>query len=247
MRLDFWNNPIVVSAFRVKYRKGGIFHLTTFYMLLLVLGGAVINYYASTFPTHPWQQVYFLAIFGLQLIVSPFLAAAATATSLKAEVMNRTLDFQRIAALSPREILVGKLLGEAAPAYLLAIATIPFAVWCWALGVPGLSLLELVLLYVNLLTTTLMFGTYGLLNKLEIAEGKSAASTVGGGWVWGCVMVSIMSSFIGGFRALPRRGMPYRPGCSPRSSVFSARPRATPGCSGCFITASSFPISGSRR
>jgi hypothetical protein len=45
MSLDFWNNPIVVSGFRVKYRRGGIFNITAVYLLLLVAGGVVRRYY----------------------------------------------------------------------------------------------------------------------------------------------------------------------------------------------------------
>jgi hypothetical protein len=194
MRLDFWNNPIIVSAFRVKYRRGGLFHLTTLYMLLLVVGGAILNYYNQYLGNRPWQQNYVIALLGLQFFVSPFLAAVATAGSMKAEVVNRTLDFQRIAALSPRQILLGKLLGEPALSYLLVLATIPLAVWCWALGVPGLGLLELNLLYVNLFTTTLLFGSIGLLNRLEVPEGKLTGGGSSGGSVWGWLLVSVYAS-----------------------------------------------------
>lgn len=202
MRFDFWNNPIVVSSFRVRYRRGGIFHMTTGYMLILFLAGAVINYYSPQFPTHPWQQIYFLGILGLQFIVSPILAAVSTAGSMKSEVVNRTLDFQRIAALSPRQILLGKLLGEPALAYLLAIATIPFAVCCWTLGVPGIGFFELILLYANLFTVTLMFGSLGLLNRLEQGEGKPGANSMGGGWVW-APMLSAMFAFSSGVARAP--------------------------------------------
>ena len=43
MKLDFWNNPIIVSAFRVKYRRGGLFNLTTVYLLILVAGGCLLD------------------------------------------------------------------------------------------------------------------------------------------------------------------------------------------------------------
>ena len=41
MHLDFWNNPIVVSAFRVQMRRGGLFTITSIYVMLLVAGGGV--------------------------------------------------------------------------------------------------------------------------------------------------------------------------------------------------------------
>ena len=96
---------------------------------------------------------------------------------MRAEVINRTLDFQRIATLSPRQILLGKLLGEPALAYLLAIATVPLAAYCWTLGVPGVSLGVLCLLYLNLASTTFLFGTLGLLQRLEPGSSRARAGT----------------------------------------------------------------------
>src|SRR5206468_7333316 len=127
MSIDFWNNPIVVSAFRVKYRRGGVFNITTLYLILLVAGGAVMAHYDDPPRFGPWPRNYLLALLALQFVISPLMAGNATAESLRSEITNRTLDFQRIATLSPSQILVGKLLGEPALAYLLAIATIPLA------------------------------------------------------------------------------------------------------------------------
>jgi hypothetical protein len=183
MALDFWNNPLVVSAFRVKYRRGGVFNTTTIYLLLLVAGGMLLWHYTAVYRWGPFPRNYLLIVLGVQFLISALFAANATASSLRSEVANRTLDFQRIAALSPRQILLGKLLGEPALAYLLAIATVPLAVYCWALGVIGLTLPVLILLYVNLATTTLLFGALGLLQRLEPPAGKSsAASGAGAGW-----------------------------------------------------------------
>ena len=200
MRLDFWNNPLVVSAFRVKYRRGGIFHFTALYMLLLVAGGALLYYQAQSLSIRLWQQVYLLLLLGIQCVISPLLAAVATSAAMKSEVVNRTLDFQRIAALSPRQILVGKLLGEPALAYLLALCTVPLAVWCLALGVPGLGPLELLLLYVNLVTTTVLFGSVGLLNRLEIGEGKLSGGGAAGGFAWGWIITSVWIALGTGLR-----------------------------------------------
>src|SRR5206468_3384014 len=120
---------------------------------------------------------YFLTLMGIQFLVSALTASAATATSIRTEVVNRTLDFQRIAALSPRQILFGKLFGEPAQAYLWAIASVPLAVFCWQLG--GVSLDLLAILYVNLATTTLLFGAMGLGNRLEPPAGPADVSLAG--------------------------------------------------------------------
>jgi len=169
MSLAFWNNPIVVSAFRIQYRRGGM-NSPAFYILVLAAGGAVLYYYREKIGGN-WTHIYFLSILGLQFFVSGLRAVTATSASIKAEVINRTLDFQRIAALSPRQILLGKLLGEPAQAYLLAIATIPLTFFCYLGG--GVSFESLVLLYVQLATTTLMLGAMGLLNRIDTPGRRS--------------------------------------------------------------------------
>lgn len=174
MRLDFWNNPIIVSAFRVKYRRGGVFNLTVLYLLLLVAGGVLFARYTDPVKLGPWPRNYLLALLGWQFLVSALLAGIATTTSIRTEVDNRTLDFQQIAALRPSQILLGKLLGEPALAYLLAIATVPLAAFCWTLGVAGLSLGVLLLLYLTLASTTFLFGTLGLLQRLDPGSGRAS-------------------------------------------------------------------------
>jgi hypothetical protein len=176
MRIDFWNNPIVISAFRVKYRRGGLFSVTTLWLLFLITCGALIARYTDPAAVGPWPRNYLLLLLGIQVVVSALLAGNATSETIRTEVVNRTLDFQRITALRPAQIILGKLLGEPALAYLLAIATIPLAVYCWTLGVAGVSLGVLILLYVTLASNTLLFGTLGLLQLLEPTSRRSGRS-----------------------------------------------------------------------
>jgi hypothetical protein len=178
MALDFWNNPIVVSAFRVRHRKGSLFRNTALYVLLLACIGAAMEYWKDRIPDpHGWVHAYFLTLITIQFLVSGLMAGSATAVSMRNEVINRTLDFQRIAALSPRQILVGKLFGEPAHAYLSAIASVPLAFFCWLLG--GVSLDILLVLYLNLATTTLLFGVLGLNNRLEPPMAQSEVTLIG--------------------------------------------------------------------
>jgi hypothetical protein len=173
MKLDFWNNPIVVSAFRLKYRRGAPTVMTCLWLVALLGLGAILHRYRARLPV-PWARAYLVAVIGLQFVVSAIYAWSTTYSSLRAEVTQRTLDFQRIAALSPRQILLGKLLGEPAGSYLLAIATVPLAVVCYALGAASLPVVFW--LYVNLITTGLMCGSLGLLQPLEVNPSKPASS-----------------------------------------------------------------------
>jgi hypothetical protein len=190
VKLDFWNNPIIVSAFRVKYRRGGLFFVTTIHLLVLTGAGMFLWRYDDPKLYGPWHRNYFVAIFGVQLAFSGLIAVGTTSASIRSEVTSRTLDFQRIATLSPRSILIGKLLGEPALAYLLAIATVPLTFYCWVAGLPGISLAVWVLLYVNVATSTLMVGTMGMIQRLEPFPGKSASGGGAGGGMLAIVLIS---------------------------------------------------------
>lgn len=195
MKLDFWNNPIVVSAFRLKYRRGAPAVMTCLWLLALLALGAVLNRYQDRLPV-PWARAYLVAVVALQFVVTAVYAWSATYTSLRAEVTQRTLDFQRIAALSPRQILLGKLLGEPAGSYLMAISTVPLAVICSVLGAASLPVVFW--LYVNLVTTGLMCGSLGLVQTLELDASKSASSgsTLGNAIALGLMLLAFMPAVV---------------------------------------------------
>jgi hypothetical protein len=178
MQLDFWNNPLVVSAFRVQYRRGGLFSITVVYLLIWATVGAVLEYYRA-YVGSDWARIYFLVLIGFQFVLSGLIAMNATNASIRNEVTRHTLDFQRITALSPAEILVGKLLGEPALAYLLAMVTFPLGLWCWLMGARGVTFEVLVLAYVLLATGTLLCGALGLLHRLEPPTGRQTGAGAG--------------------------------------------------------------------
>jgi hypothetical protein len=180
MHLDFWNNPLVVSALRVQYRRGGLFSITVVYLLVLGALGAGLEYYSRDLGPQ-WPRFYYLGMVAAQFAISGLIALNATNQSMRTEVVKQTFDFQRITALSPAEILLGKLLGEPAVAYLLAIATIPLAVWCWLMGAGGVTFDVVVLTYINLGTFTVLCGALGLIHRLEPPVGKQAGTGAGAG------------------------------------------------------------------
>jgi hypothetical protein len=168
MSLAFWNNPLVVSAFRVRVQRASPFGAAVKSLAALAVVGAVLEHYHNDWfkaLDWPWTRTYFLTLMAVQFLVSGLIAVTATSSSLRAEVMNRTLDMQRIAALTPRQILLGKLLGEPATAYLLAVVSVPLGVFCWITG--GVPLDLLLLMYLNLATNTLLLGSLGLLMRVE--------------------------------------------------------------------------------
>src|SRR5438132_12042268 len=142
MKLDFWNNPIIVSSFRVKARKGNPTHWLIGYPLLLLMAGTAVPYFVPSIALE-WPKYAFGILMGLQFLLLGIMAGSATSASMKAEVAKQTLDFQRISSLSPRQILLGKLLAESATPFFLAVSTFPLGVLCYATGGPPLELLLL--------------------------------------------------------------------------------------------------------
>jgi hypothetical protein len=189
MRLDFWNNPIVVTAFRVRFRRGGLFTTTSIYVTLLLGGGGLLYYQNLRNNIGFFPRNYLLGILGVQFVVSGIMALASTANSLRIEVAKQTFDFQRIAALTPAQILIGKLFGPSALAYLLAIASVPLSAWCWITGVRGVNLPVLMLLYFQLATTTLFFGCMGLAQKLTPDGDRDGRPRGSVGWGLGMLVV----------------------------------------------------------
>ena len=139
MHWDFWNNPLIVTSLRIRYRRGGLMNLMMAYFLVLVAGTRFALLYRARFAG-PFPRNLLLGVLAVQFLISFIMSTSITSQSLRNEVANRTLDFQRIATLSPFQILLGKLLGEPVLAFFSIIATIPVTVYaCLILGVEGMT------------------------------------------------------------------------------------------------------------
>jgi hypothetical protein len=205
MHYDFWNNPLVVTAMRLKFRRGSPGMRAVIWILMLLGLGALLHHISQTqnfrFPT-----AYLVAILSVQCVVSAAMAVTTTSTSMNAEVINRTLDFQRIVTLTPREILLGKMIGEPSFAYFLLLASIPLAALCWGLG--AASGLTILFLYVNIATFTLMWAAIGLINSLQPPSQASGKQRTGGGGVGMVLMFAIVPQLlIHGVRLMDRPGI----------------------------------------
>jgi hypothetical protein len=166
--MDFWNNPIVVSAMRLRYRRSSPGIMAAVWAMALLGLGIVLHYIALRMPpgeAFPVARTYLLILFSVHFLLCAVIALVTTTGSMNAEVTNRTLDFQRIVSLSPQTILVGKMIGEPAVTYFLIMASVPFAVLAWANG--GGAASEILFLYVNLVTFVLMSASIGLIHSLN--------------------------------------------------------------------------------
>lgn len=178
-----WRNPLVATALQTRNRRGGLYATPVLYILLLAVAGMGVAYWASL-PDNLGRvqptEVYFFGLMTLQLAIGVIGVGSKTSASIKAEVVNKTLDFQRLASVSGWDILVGKLFGEPAMSFLLIFASFPLALFCMIYGLPGLDLPVLLLIYLSLFTTAVMFGTFSLQNTLVIPAGKATGGAVAG-------------------------------------------------------------------
>jgi hypothetical protein len=203
LHLDFWNNPLVVTAMRLKYRRGSPGMRAAVWVAVLLGVGALLNHLSQNgafrFPT-----AYLVAILSIQGLVSAAMAVVATSNSMNSEVNNRTLDFQRIVTLSPREILLGKMIGEPAQSYFWMIASMPLAAVCWGLG--AASGATILWFYVNILTFTLMWAAIGLIHTLQPPVQVMGRQRSGGGVGMVLLFAVVPQLMIHGVRLLDKPG-----------------------------------------
>src|SRR5262245_44406579 len=110
MKLLPWKNPLVVTSFLLRARRGGFFTVVTIYILILAMGYGAWQYYVNTTPKPhfriPPDLIAFLFLYCGQCVLSGIAMLSAASNTIKVEVLNKTLDFQRIAAVSPWDILI---------------------------------------------------------------------------------------------------------------------------------------------
>ncbi|MBI3466243.1 MAG: hypothetical protein HY000_24780 [Planctomycetes bacterium] len=178
IQLDYWNHPLIVKAVRVKYRGGRIFWTASSYLLLLMMGGVALHRYQQLLQFEDWARVYFIIMISVQFFIAGMIALSTTASSMQSEVTTRALDFQRIAAISPIQIVLGKVIGEPVTSYLLSMSTIPIAVLCCTQT--NIAGEEVVLLYVTLATTSFLGACLGIQHTLDpTSKGANAGAVVG--------------------------------------------------------------------
>lgn len=197
MQLLPWNNPIVGTAFMLRARRGNILTSLSLYIIVLVMAMVGWQYYLS-FNQHlklnPAQS-FLRFLFGAQCFFSGIVMMGQAGGAIKNEVMNKTLDFQRIASTSPWDILLGKLLGAPVMAYLLAMAAIPIAVFTLLDGVTGISIVDLFLMWVQMMTFLFLLGTCVIQNTLQATSTKGTGGSPIFGFFIGVMGIIIYASY----------------------------------------------------
>jgi hypothetical protein len=203
MKLLPWNNPLVVTSFMLRARKGGFFTGTTIYLGIVAMAYIGWHYAHANLDLGPRlkaqnpHKVFFLFLFAAQCIFSGIVVLVQAGAAIKNEVTNKTLDFQRIATVSSWDILIGKLLGNSTAAYLLAIAALPVGLFCVLSGVPGVGVGELLLMWQQMLTFLVLLGACAIQNTLQITTAKGTGSSPGFGIAIGIIAMVIFQAYAG--------------------------------------------------
>lgn len=206
MRFDFWNNPLVVSAIRVKNRNNGLFNAVTGYLALLGCACVAAWYLFPVFQGRPVPagvrlHLILVGLLAFQMVLSFFMALNMTGAAMTSEVASGTLDYQRLTPMTPAQVLFGKLLGPPVTVYLMTLGSIPFTFGLWALGAANISFGTLLLLYLHLATTTLLGAALGLVKNLRSAPSQKDAESSGSGI--GCLLLLLIGPALSGLAMVP--------------------------------------------
>lgn len=160
-------NPVTLKELRGRMRGTRAFVVMTIY-LLLMSGFALLLYvlYSAAVSGDGSIQggqigrTLFTGIVGVELFLVTFIVPAFTSVAITGEREKQTYDLLRTTLLSPRALVMGKLLSALSYIFLLLLAAIPLQSVAFLFG--GVSEGELALAFVILLVTAIALGTIGL-------------------------------------------------------------------------------------
>ena len=159
-------NPVLVKELRGRMRGPRAFVLLTVY--LLILSAVTLLLYAAL-GANPGTDLnvgrrigkaLFLTIATVALIEVCMITPALTSGSIAGEKERQTYDLLVASLLSPWQIVWGKLGAALAFAMLLILAVVPVMSLAFLFG--GVTLAEVVIALVGLVTTAVFYATVGL-------------------------------------------------------------------------------------
>jgi hypothetical protein len=170
-------------------------------------------------PMVVWRSFYSTLLYA-QLAVLTFWSLLSCAQSISRERERKTWDFQRATRLSPRELLVGKVLGEPVVAYFIVACCLPITVVASLLGHMGLR--NVLAGYTLIVAGALFIGLTGLWLSSLFESRSRGAGLIGtlvlyGGFALITQMVG--SSFPGAAAFSPLTGLLVLLGDGPPATV----------------------------
>lgn len=162
------DNPVVLKELRGRMRGARAFIVLTVYLLLLGAFSSLIYLGVSESSRTMSGQVsvgeigrtLFAGIVATELLLVAFIAPAFTSGAISSEREHQTFDLLRTTLLPPRLFVFGKLLSGQLYVVVLLLAAVPLQSIAFFFG--GVEQTELLMSFVILSLTALLFGSVGL-------------------------------------------------------------------------------------
>lgn len=162
------DNPVVLKELRGRMRGARAFVVLTVYLLLLGAFSSLIYLAVSESSRTLSGQVsvgeigrtLFAGVVGIEMLLVAFIAPAFTSGAISGEREQQTFDLLRTTLLPTRFFVFGKLLSGMMYVLILLLAAVPLQSIAFFFG--GVEETELILSFVILTATALLFGAIGL-------------------------------------------------------------------------------------
>jgi ABC-type transport system involved in multi-copper enzyme maturation permease subunit len=163
-----FENPVVVKELRGRMRGARAFTVLTIYLLLLGAFTSLMYVAVAESSMNVSGQVnigeigrtLFGGIVAIEMLLVSFIAPAFTAGAISGEREHQTYDLLRTTLLPPYVLVLGKLLSSMLYVLLLLLAAIPLQSIAFFFG--GVAETEVILSFVILTATALLFSTFGI-------------------------------------------------------------------------------------
>ncbi|MBN1201829.1 MAG: hypothetical protein JXJ20_08240 [Anaerolineae bacterium] len=162
------DNPVILKELRGRMRGARAFNVLTIYLFLLGTFTSLIYVAASESAVSIGGQAnvgeigrtLFGGVVAIEMVLVSFIAPAFTSGAISGEREHQTYDLLRTTLLPSHSLVLGKLLSSMLYVVLLLTAAIPLQSIAFFFG--GVAETELILSFVILLATALLFSTIGI-------------------------------------------------------------------------------------
>jgi ABC-2 type transport system permease protein len=175
------DNPVVLKEMRGRMRGARAFIVLTVYLLLLGAFSSLVYVAVSESSTNAGGQMMvgeigrtlFGGIVAIEMLLVAFIAPAFTSGAVTGEREHQTYDLLRTTLLPSHTFVMGKLLSAMLYVLLLLLAAIPLQSIAFFFG--GVAETEIMLSFVILAATALLFSTLGIYFSARAGRTLSAS------------------------------------------------------------------------
>lgn len=185
---ELFLNPIIYKEFLVRMREKKAFTLPVTYIIVLILiVWGIYHFTVEVFqlsayrcPVQGWEvgRNIFWGLSFVQLVLVLLITPGLTAGAITLEKEQLTLPMLQLTLLSSRQIVFGKLFSALTFIGLLLFLSLPIMSLSFVFG--GVSLIEVLQVYLVIFMTAVMFGVIGLYNSSFFKSSTYSTSTTQG-------------------------------------------------------------------